>query len=254
MFSTEAQQRHASSRWDSATRQVFSVEEVELAEFLAADDELNFTDEPTQERPEIRKSTNASQIEVEMPSFIPDNFPSMHIDDDSISTFHPRPHSAKVSDKDDTPLPISTSTSTSTTFNPIITPLPPTQNSIQPKNIKNFESDSVSKLSDTASHISCLETNLKELDEVFKNVFLGLCMQGKRHEETQSKHEKVLDDILQALKLSNTTSNSHPSNVQDNFNEANPALTPYASMLPSEVANNPQMQPVGHSSGVAGHC
>jgi hypothetical protein len=59
MFSTEAQQQHASSRWDSATRQVFSIEKVELAEFLAADDELNFTDEPTQERPEIRKSTNA---------------------------------------------------------------------------------------------------------------------------------------------------------------------------------------------------
>jgi len=50
---------------------------------------LNFTDKPTQERPEIRKSTNVSQIEVEVPSFIPDNFPSMHIDDDSISTFHP---------------------------------------------------------------------------------------------------------------------------------------------------------------------
>jgi hypothetical protein len=108
MFSTEAQQRHASSRWDSATRQVFSIEEAELAEFLAADDKLNFTDKPAQERPEIRKSTNVSQIEVEVPSFIPDNFPSMHIDDDSISTFHPRSHLAKVSDKDFTPIPTST--------------------------------------------------------------------------------------------------------------------------------------------------
>ena len=130
MFSTEAQQRHTSSHWDAATRQVFSIEEAELAEFLAADDELCFTDEPTQERPEIRKSTNSSHIEVEMPSFIPDNFPSMHIDDVSISTFNPRPHLAKVSNKDFNPTLTSTSTSTSTAFIPIITSLPPTQSSM----------------------------------------------------------------------------------------------------------------------------
>jgi len=254
MFSTEAQQRHASSRWDSATRQVFSIEEAELAEFLAANDELNFTNEPTQERPESRKSTNTSQIEVEMPSFIPDDFPSMQIDDDSNSTFHPRPPPDKVSYEDFNPIPTSTSTSTSMAFNPIITSLPPTQNSIQPRNIKNFESDSVSKLSDTASRISSLETNLKELDEVFKNVFLVLRMQGKQHEETQSKHEKVLDDILQALKLSNTISNSHPSNVHDSINEANSSTSPHASVLSSEVANNPQMRLVCDSSGVASHC
>jgi hypothetical protein len=50
MFSPEAQARHASSKWNSKTRQVSSVKEEELAEFLAGDNDLNLSDEPTQER------------------------------------------------------------------------------------------------------------------------------------------------------------------------------------------------------------
>jgi hypothetical protein len=51
MFTTEAKYRHASSKWDQATRQVFSIEKFEIDEFLADDDEYNKTDEPTAERP-----------------------------------------------------------------------------------------------------------------------------------------------------------------------------------------------------------
>ena len=41
MFTTEAKYRHASSKWDQATRQVFSIAEFEIDEFLADDDEYN---------------------------------------------------------------------------------------------------------------------------------------------------------------------------------------------------------------------
>jgi hypothetical protein len=51
MFSTEALQRHASSKWEPIKREVSTAEEAELAHFLAEDNELNFTDEPTHEKP-----------------------------------------------------------------------------------------------------------------------------------------------------------------------------------------------------------
>jgi hypothetical protein len=50
MFTSEAKLRHVSSKWDHDTRQVFSIEEFEINEFLAEDDEYNKTDEPTVER------------------------------------------------------------------------------------------------------------------------------------------------------------------------------------------------------------
>jgi len=50
MFSAEAQQRHVSSRWNATTRQVTSIEEEELGEFLSADDDLNLSDEPTEKK------------------------------------------------------------------------------------------------------------------------------------------------------------------------------------------------------------
>jgi hypothetical protein len=52
-FSTEANLRHQSSRWDHKTRQVFSAEEAEISDFLTEDDELNHTDMPTEEKPQL---------------------------------------------------------------------------------------------------------------------------------------------------------------------------------------------------------
>jgi hypothetical protein len=46
-FSEEAQLRHLNSTWDSETRQADSAKEAELYGFLADDDELNMTDEPS---------------------------------------------------------------------------------------------------------------------------------------------------------------------------------------------------------------
>ncbi len=49
MFTAAAKITHASSSWDHATGQVFSVDECEIDEFLATDDEYNKSDEPTAE-------------------------------------------------------------------------------------------------------------------------------------------------------------------------------------------------------------
>jgi hypothetical protein len=77
----EAKARHAHSRWDPATRQVFSAKEAELEELLAEDNETNKSDEPTL----VQQSTH---VEVNVPniSYVKNN-PILHKDNDSVSTF-----------------------------------------------------------------------------------------------------------------------------------------------------------------------
>jgi hypothetical protein len=102
MISAEAQARHASSRWNSETRQVSSVEEEERAEFLSADDNLNLSNKPTMEREHSKTPAttntntplNNDQVKFDVPQFTPTNFPFLNNDTDSVSTFHPnRPNS-----------------------------------------------------------------------------------------------------------------------------------------------------------------
>jgi hypothetical protein len=45
LFSEESKLQHATSRWDTKTRQAFSAEEAEIDNFLDDDDELNLTEE-----------------------------------------------------------------------------------------------------------------------------------------------------------------------------------------------------------------
>jgi hypothetical protein len=63
MFSTEALQCHASSKWDPINMEVGTAEEAELSQFLAEDDDLNFTDEPTHERPQENSSPKGNNTE-----------------------------------------------------------------------------------------------------------------------------------------------------------------------------------------------
>lgn len=99
MFSPEAQQRHLSSRWNPATRQVTSVEEEELGEFLAADDDLNLSDEPTHERKPAghdKKEKENDKVSFDIPEFTPANLPKNNNETDSVSTFHLNRAQAKV--------------------------------------------------------------------------------------------------------------------------------------------------------------
>jgi hypothetical protein len=75
MFSTEALQCHASSKWDPINMEVGTAEEAELSQFLAEDDDLNFTDEPTHERPQENSSPKGNNTEnfvsIDMPTSTP---------------------------------------------------------------------------------------------------------------------------------------------------------------------------------------
>jgi len=137
MFSAEALQFHASSTWNSAERTVKTAKGAELANLLAADDELNFSDEPTHELPTTTASntqiaTPETFIAIDIPPFPSENFPAVN-KEDSISTFHP---------------------TVRTTLEPSGHPT---------SNSQHDDADTLSRMSDTASKISSLETNLSDL-------------------------------------------------------------------------------------------
>jgi hypothetical protein len=205
MFSPDAQQRHASSRWNSSTRQVTSIEEEELGEFLSADNDLNLSDEPTHERlPASGPETDNDQVAFDIPKFTPANFPEMNNETDSLSTFHPKRSDSqcnldKVSDE--------------TTI--------------------RHDSDSISKMSDTAATISTLKSSVTDLNHLFQTSFNDLCEQSKQQAKIQHQQGEAIQRLLDFLSGNNSTMPSYQS----------------------EAANNPQTQLAGDSlGGVTGHC
>jgi len=149
MFSAEAQQRYATSKWDAKTRQVTSVEEEELNEFLSADDDLNLSDEPTQEKPskEVQENENENEhVAFDIPEFTPVNFPSITNNEDSVSTFHP--------------------SRTSRNKQQISAPV--------------LDVNSISRISDTADTISTLKSSVSDLNLLFQSSFNELSEQAKK--------------------------------------------------------------------------
>ncbi len=174
MFTSEAKLRHASSKWDHTTRQVFSVEEFEIDEFLAEDDEYNKTDEPTAERPSRREGPDESYIQVHVPIIIdPEDSPKIYEETDSVSTFHQK----------DGPAPASVSPSKS--FTPNIVSNPPSilasSTSDSKPNEIDYQDDgeSVSKLSDTQSCFSSIEQDIKHLQSSFQHALAQLQLQSQ---------------------------------------------------------------------------
>ncbi len=213
MFTPEAKIRHAASKWDHETRQVFSVDESEVDEFLADDDEYNKSDEPTAEKPRRSVIRDESNISVQVPIVIdPESFPKMYQDDDSISTFHPKETRQQ------------NATSPSKTFTPTIVSTPPSMpdssnNTPRPTNIDYQEdSESISKLSDTQSRISNLEEDIKYLHHSFKNTLSEMQQQSQNQAAQQKIHEATLAEILSLLKQTSLpSSDSTPSPpAQDN--------------------------------------
>jgi len=72
MFTPEALNRQAKARWNAATREADSETDMELANLLAEDDDLNFMDEPTMEKPTLEEKQDAldSVVTMNTPSFI----------------------------------------------------------------------------------------------------------------------------------------------------------------------------------------
>ncbi|MFN9981232.1 MAG: hypothetical protein ACK53Y_15005, partial [bacterium] len=62
MLTPEALQRQAEEKWNRLTREADSKTDAELANLLAEDDDLNFTDEPTTDKvkvPEAHQNTDS---------------------------------------------------------------------------------------------------------------------------------------------------------------------------------------------------
>jgi hypothetical protein len=106
-FTEEAKVNHAANKWDPKTRQIFSADEVEVEEYLAEDDEMNKTDEPTLAKP---KKNQDEYVKVNVPRVAEhESFPTMYNDNDSVSTFNPS-----------TPTTVPTSHQPSSVFTPKI--------------------------------------------------------------------------------------------------------------------------------------
>jgi len=147
MFSPEALQRQAKSRWNSLKREAGLETDAELANLLAEDDDLNFTNEPTLEKVKPDKTEQAADpvVEMEVPNFPPEHMPSMKPDDDSVSTFHPGATAINLteeSDEDDEAEPTNTSS----------------VSILRTSRLQDQEVISRISMSDSATRISSLET------------------------------------------------------------------------------------------------
>jgi hypothetical protein len=231
MFTTEAKYRHASSKWDQETRQVFSVEEYEIDEFLADDDEYNKTDEPTAERPIRDTNRDESYIQVQIPIVLdPEDSPKMYEDADSVSIFHQTEKASPCS------------VSPSKRFTPKIVSNPP---SVQVSSISDSkpsaisyldDGESVSKLSDTQLRLSSMEQDIKHLHSSFKHALEDLKAQSQEQASKQSLYDATLLEILSLLKNSSSLSTENTSNPPSSARDNQPE----------------QLYPSGGSQGAAG--
>jgi hypothetical protein len=231
MFTTEAKLRHASSKWDQDTRQVFSVEEYEIEEFLADDDAYNKTDKPTAEKPTRTTFIDDSHIQIQVPIIIDsEESPKMYEDTDSVSTFR-QPDTSSF-----------TQVSPSKSFTPKIVSNPPSMmassnSASKPLDI-NYQNDgeSISKLSDTQSGLSNMEQDIKHLHTSFQEALDEMKLQSQQHALKQSTNDATLLDILTLLK----------------HHKVSPSIDE-VKLVSSDRDNQPdQLNPSGGSEGAAG--
>ena len=220
LFSEEAIQRHAFSFWNAEERCIKSAEEAELEQFLAADDELNLTDEPS-----LNLQKDFSHIANSAPT--PVNFPSFQSDDDSVSTFR---SSKSSSFGTATTTPSSEPASMEVSTPPSISRTCPSHGDVP---ITLHEGDTVSKLSDTGSRLSTLEHDIISLGVSFRTTIEELRQQNATQ---HNRYEAMMEHLVGLLQHTNLPSspNQHPT--------------------PTEAANNPQLANAGGSTGAAGSC
>jgi DNA-binding transcriptional regulator GbsR (MarR family) len=249
-FTEHAKLRHQSSKWDPNTRQVYSVEEGVVDDYLAEDDELNKSDEPTVVRQASRVVLDESEIQVNVPVILdPEDFPKMYQDEDSVSTFR-----SKMS---------SPSLRPSSIFRPQVVSDAPSRTSTSlsasiPIDVdKDGEDGSISKMSDTDSRISTLESQFSHLTSSVKKAIKDLKRQSKVQEESQQRHDQALASILELLQnqkiqqltpiitVNQPIDQSHSMDIDTHI--------PGSASAPSDRVNSPiQLNVSGGSTGTAG--
>jgi hypothetical protein len=149
----------------------------------------------------------------------------MNAEDDLVSTFHPKLFNKEV----DNPDKISISKHQQRIGAQINSVLKDPQNYQDP--------DIMSKMPDSTSRISSIETDISELTNKFRSAFDDLQSKAKQQADKQVQQDRTLVEILNILK-------SHVT-LQT------PIIVPTDM---SEEANNLQALEAGSPSGTAGNC
>jgi len=226
MFNLEALQRQAKARWNQETREADSETDAELANLLAEDDDLNFTNEPTLEKPDrselLEGNETDSIVSVQIPPVSSEHIPQIGREDDSVSTFHPGAPIILTKD--------SSSEEEQEETEAMRRPTGILRTSRQP------EIDVISRIStsDSNTRISSLESNISAMEKAFKEEISKLQHQATLQATAQLSHGNMLTEILSMLKQTNL--------IREFNNIPNQ----------SEEANHPQTEVAGDSSGVAG--
>ena len=172
--------------------EVGMAEEAELVQLLAEDDNLNFTDEPTYEKLGDKQHTlriidDLTFVSMSNPS-TPENFPTMQTEENSVSTFHPNRATNNTSNHcttEDTPLSSQQSGSTSWVREQVTAEDP----------------EMISKMSDSASHITSLESDINDLNIHFRAAVDELQQQAKQQAVRKTQQDDTLEEILKVLKI-----------------------------------------------------
>jgi hypothetical protein len=235
MFTPEAIQRQARARWNSETREADSENDTELANLLAKDDNLNFTDEPT-----LKKVKNKwqRQKQIQLSQFTSHQF-QLNISPPCarMTTIYPpfiqeKPinladESDTDEEKEDAPEDSTFKTRKTTTSSPVGILRTP-----------RIQEDAISKISfsDSATRISSLETELSTMNKKFHEEKGKLQDRALQQAKEQLLHGSLLTEILTLLK---------GSNISSLENSTNPT--------PSTTANQQVTVDAGGSQGAAGH-
>jgi hypothetical protein len=201
MFSPEALQRQAKAKWNRITREADSKTNTELANLLAEDDDLNFTDEPTldkviaQHNSQKNKDESNPLVSVQVPAFPTEHTPSMNPIEISVSTFHPGP---TINLTDDPDSDEESNNNKSSQKSPV---------SIL-RTYRVQEADMISRISmsDSATRISSLETEISTMDKTFRDEIGKLQSQAAQQAHAQLEHGTILSEILSTLMKTNLAS------------------------------------------------
>jgi hypothetical protein len=235
MFSPEALQRQAKSRWNSLKQEADLETDAELANLLAEDDDLNFTNEPTLEKLKPDKTEQSADpvVEMEVPSFPPEHMPSMKPNDDSVSTFHPGATTINLTEESDEDDEVEEEHLMQKPTNTSSVSI------LRTSHLQDQEVISHISISDSETRISSLETEFSAMNKQFREEIGRLQSQAEIQAESQQLHESMLTEILKNLQQLNVS-----QEIQQEITNT-PSLQP-------EAANHPQAGLAGDPSGASG--
>jgi hypothetical protein len=247
-FTEEAKFRHRSSVWDPDTRQLFSLDELAIANNIYEDDDLNCTEEPTAIRP---ATTGNPDIEVSVPQVVANSItPDIYKDSDSVSTFR---SIRNMNQKRSTPGIYLSSTAASSAFRTTTKVLFPTSTIRTPSTASctsapsAMDDGSISKFSDTGSRLSAFESRFDSVAQGFSSSLQML----KTQAENQAKVQQEQSALLQRLMLMLL-----PPTTDDNADSAISPIVDVQSNVPPARINSPTQELLTGDScppaGVAG--